>query len=90
MLFHPGNATRSERHSRFYARMEIARTLVDFSAALCFVIGSVLFFWPSVETPAIWFFVVGSVLFGIKPTLKLWRELRLVAMGEEDEITRGT
>ncbi|MDQ2758517.1 MAG: YrhK family protein [Actinomycetota bacterium] len=26
-----------------------------------FVIGSVMFFWPSVKTPAVWLFVIGSL-----------------------------
>ena len=45
--------------------------VVDFLAGLTFTVGSVLFFWRSTETPAIWLFVVGSVLFTAKPTVRL-------------------
>jgi uncharacterized membrane protein YgdD (TMEM256/DUF423 family) len=55
---------------------------VDFSAALCFLIGSILFFRESLMTPATWLFVVGSVLFAAKPTLRLLREVRLYRMGD--------
>ncbi len=31
------------------------------SGNTCFLVGSVMFFWPSVKTLAIWLFVVGSL-----------------------------
>lgn len=87
-LFRHENRQQSERSQRFYARVELVRTLVDFSAAMCFLIGSVLFFWKSLETLAIWFFVIGSVLFAAKPTLSLAREIRLAAMGDEEDLAK--
>ncbi|QFU09816.1 hypothetical protein PARPLA_00621 [Rhodobacteraceae bacterium THAF1] len=86
-LFHHANRQKSERSKRFYARVEMAYTLVDFTAAMCFVIGSVLFFWPTWETLAIWFFVIGSVCFAVKPTLKLWREVKLAAMDDNKDLS---
>ena len=44
MLFNPENHTRSQQHKKVYAYCELAYTLVDFSAAALFVVGSVLFF----------------------------------------------
>jgi hypothetical protein len=35
----------------------------------------VLFFWRSTQVPAIWLFVIGSLCFALKPTLRLMREL---------------
>ncbi|KAA5605897.1 hypothetical protein F1188_08910 [Roseospira marina] len=49
----------------------LVHLLVDFLAGLTFTVGSVLFFWPATETPAIWLFVIGSVLFMAKPTVRL-------------------
>ena len=85
-LFHPDNRHKSEAHKRVYAMFEIAYTAVDFSAAVLFVIGSVLFFKQSTTYMGTWLFVVGSVLFGLRPTLKLWRELVYLRMGDYADI----
>lgn len=85
-LFHHENRQKTARSRRVYALFELAHTAVDFSAAMCFLVGSILFFWQSLETAAIWFFVVGSVLFAVKPTLRLVRELKLAAMGDADDL----
>lgn len=71
---------------RLYAQFEIAHTAVDFSAAFCFVVGSVMFFYDSLQIPATWFFAIGSVLFAMKPTLKLWREIKLYRMGKTETL----
>jgi hypothetical protein len=77
---------RSEAHARIYALHEVLRTAVDFGAALCFLVGSVLFFWEATQTPAIWLFVVGSVFFMLKPTLRLVRELQYVHQGHIERL----
>jgi YrhK-like protein len=51
-----------------YAWMHL---LVDFAAAFLFVAGSILFFYPSHEIAATWCFLVGSIFFGFKPTIRL-------------------
>jgi len=76
-LFHPENAVRSERHRSLYARYELARTVVDFLAALCFVVGSLFYFTAETTLLGTWLFLVGSILFAVKPTIKLARELAL-------------
>ncbi|WOI56475.1 YrhK family protein [Palleronia sp. LCG004] len=86
-LFRHENRQKSERSKRFYARVEIAYTFIDFSAAILFLAGSIMFFWSSLETPAIWCFTVGSVAFAVKPTLRLFREVRLAAMGDDGDIS---
>ncbi len=85
-LFSHQNRERSEKARRTYAAFELAHTLVDFLAAICFLIGSILFFWPVYETAAIWLFVVGSFFFAMKPTLRLVRELKLAAMGDAEDL----
>ena len=87
-LFSHENRERNEDTRRLYAAFEIAHTVVDFLAAICFLIGSVLFFWKAYETAAIWLFVVGSFFFAMKPTLRLVRELKLAAMGDEEDLAK--
>lgn len=85
-LFHHANRERNADTRRVYALFEIVYTFVDFSAAVCFTIGSVLFFWKQFETPAIWLFTVGSLLFMAKPSLRLAREIKLYRMGKLDRL----
>lgn len=88
-LFNPDNHTRSEDHKRLYALCELAYTVVDFSAAALFVIGSFLFFSESTTYFGTWLFVVGSVLFGLRPTIKLYREIGYLRLGDYDDVTKG-
>lgn len=83
-LFDPSAAARSPAHRRVHAMFELAMTIVDFMAALLFVIGSVLFFWESTAFVGTWLFLLGSVCFALSPTLKLIRELRLLRMGRDE------
>ncbi|WP_166415928.1 YrhK family protein [Cochlodiniinecator piscidefendens] len=86
--FHPDNARRSEQHAKIYAIYEIIYTIVDFSAAALFLVGSYLFFYKSTTDPAIWMFIVGSGLFGFKPTLRLIREVHFWRMGNKAELAK--
>jgi hypothetical protein len=65
------------RHVEIFWRYQVVRTAVDFGAAICFVIGSAFFFFVSMTTPADWLFLLGSVLFAIKPTIDMVRSLHL-------------
>ncbi|MBK1635542.1 YrhK family protein [Rhodovulum adriaticum] len=85
-LFQHRNRERNADTRRVYALYEIAHTAVDFAAALCFLVGSVLFFWNSLETPAIWLFVIGSAFFFLKPAIRLAREIQLWRMGRLDRL----
>ncbi|WP_316013074.1 YrhK family protein [Roseobacter sp. HKCCA0434] len=85
-LFHPGNRDRSPDHARVYAAYEIAHTCVDFGAALCFIIGSVMFFSDAWQRPGTWLFLIGSILFAVKPTLRLAREVHMLRMGRIDRL----
>lgn len=87
-LFRRENRSRSDASQKLYARFELVYTVVDFSAAFCFIIGSVLFFRESTQYTATWLFVVGSVFFALKPTLRLWREIKLYRMGDVDDLAQ--
>ncbi len=81
-FFNPDNRTNSLRSRRIYALYEIAYTTVDFLAALLFLVGSAMFFYASLENPAIWCFVIGSVCFMMKPTIRVVREFHYLAIGD--------
>ena len=85
-LFQHDNRQKSHDSRRIYALFEIAYTIVDFIAAFSFLIGSILFFWAKYETPAVWLFVIGSVCFCLKPTIRMIRELKLLEMGDTDDL----
>ena len=85
-LFQHQNRERDHNTRRIYALFELAYTCVDFGAALCFILGSVFFFSDALMTPATWLFLIGSVLFAVKPTLRLIRELKLISMGDAEDV----
>lgn len=87
MIFKPTHRDdRTDRWKRRYAAYELAYTLIDFGAALCFVVGSVMFFYEAWQTPGTWLFLVGSILFACKPTLRLVREIHLAETGHVDRL----
>ena len=87
-LFHHDNRPKGRAAHDLWARYEIAYTLVDFGAAFSFVVGSVLFFFDSTQIPATWLFLIGSILFAAKPTIRLVREIKLYRMGDYDDLAQ--
>ena len=85
-LFHARNRRQSADTERIHAAFEMAHTVVDLIAAVCFLIGSVLFFWESTQTTATWLFVLGSACFCLKPTLRFVREMKLLSMGRTADV----
>lgn len=81
-------ANQSEEMQRFYARAELLYTLIDFAAALSFLAGSVMFFYADLQYAGTWFFVIGSLLFAAKPTLRVWREFKLYRMGDKVDLAK--
>ena len=67
---------------------EIFHLLVDFLAALMFIVGSILFFLASTTFAATWLFLIGSVFFAVKPTLKLVREIHLLRLARAQGMQR--
>jgi hypothetical protein len=51
-------------------------------------VGSVFFFDESLKTAGTWLFLFGSILFAAKPTLRLVRDLRLAAMGDDEDLAQ--
>ncbi|CAB4941342.1 MULTISPECIES: YrhK family protein [Patulibacter] len=76
-LLHPSLEDLTPRHIELFWRYQVVRTGVDFSAAMCFLVGSAFFFFASLSTPADWLFLVGSILFAVKPTIDLVRSAHL-------------
>lgn len=62
--------------------------IVDLTAALCFAVGSILFVRESTQAVAAWFFVVGSVCFAMKPTIRFGRASNFPSMGDEEDLAR--
>ncbi|QFG23541.1 YrhK family protein [Actinomadura sp. WMMB 499] len=58
-------------------RYETLSIVNDFGAAVLFLAGSVLFFSESTMYEGTWLFVVGSVLFLLRPTIRLTRRFHL-------------
>ena len=88
-LLDPHLADLTPAHMALFWRYQVVRTLVDFGAAVCFVIGSAFFFFRSTTTEADWLFLVGSILFALKPTIDVVRSLHLNRLpGQQDGPTR--
>jgi len=75
-LFDPRLSDLTPAHISIAWRYQVVRTLVDFGAAVCFVIGSA-FFFASTTTAADWLFLAGSILFAFKPTIDVVRSMHL-------------
>ena len=74
----------SPRHLEVYWRYQVVRTAVDFGAAVCFVVGSIFFFSESTTLLATWLFLLGSILFAVKPSIDLVRSVHLGKLPESD------
>lgn len=85
-FFDPHNQTTSTRHREVSALYQIAHTAVDFAAAVLFLVGSIMFLYPSVEVPATWCFIIGSAFFMMKPTIRIARELHFLAIGDVADV----
>ncbi len=85
-LFSTLSHEQTPEQRRLYALTEVAYTMVDFGAALCFIVGSIFFFYDSLMFAATWLFLIGSFLFAAKPTIRLWREVKLLRMGDYENI----
>jgi hypothetical protein len=86
--FNPDNRTRTPRNRRLYAAYEIGYTAIDFAAASLFLVGSMLFFSDQTQNLGTTMFVIGSVCFALKPTLRLVREIHYAAIGDLDDLAR--
>jgi hypothetical protein len=78
-IFH----TLTPRHGKIYGRYQVVRIIIDFSAAFCFVAGSVLFLYPNAGRVEGRLFLAGSLLFAVKPTIDLVRAFHLRKLIQE-------
>lgn len=85
-LFRHENRQQTEATKRMYAIFELLHTLADFGAATLFVIGSVMFFSEEWTTSGTWLFLIGSLLFALKPTLRLICEIKLYRMCQYEKL----
>ncbi len=85
-LFRHEVRQQNEDTKRTYALFELVYTFVDFVAAALFVVGSIFFFSESLQTAGTWMFLVGSLCFAAKPTLRLTREIKLYRMGDDSDL----
>ncbi|MGA7965533.1 MAG: YrhK family protein [Gammaproteobacteria bacterium] len=58
-------------------RYEVASMFNDILTGLWFVVGSCFFFFNSLQTPAIWLFLIGSLELLIRPMLRIARDVHL-------------
>ncbi|SNY93845.1 YrhK-like protein [Cohaesibacter sp. ES.047] len=89
-IFQHDAPNRSRQHTQIYAVYELAYSLVDLGAALLFIIGSVMFFYHSWLIPGTWCFLIGSVLFAVKPSLRFAREVHYLVVGDRDDLADNT
>jgi len=55
---------------KIHERYEWLHIANDYASALLFLVGSILFLWPSMELPAVWLFIIGSAVFLNGPFLR--------------------
>ncbi|MBS3850049.1 YrhK family protein [Devosia sp. J2-20] len=79
-LFDHRLRTASAQHAAAVRHYELARTLVEFLAAIAFIVGSVLFFYSSLLFAGTWLFLIGSILFAVRPSIRLMLELHLMRL----------
>lgn len=66
-----------EKHNRFYKGIyDILYTINDFTIAIWFLIGSILFYFESLKNWGVTLFVIASIQFLIKPTIRLVHEVQ--------------
>ncbi|APE31370.1 hypothetical protein BOX17_10670 [Halomonas aestuarii] len=65
-------------------RYETLSIFNDVLIALWFLVGSILFLYPSQEHLAIWMFILGSVQFLVRPAIRLMRHLHLQRIPRRD------
>jgi hypothetical protein len=76
-LFDPRRPTATAHHRQVYGRYQKLYTVVEFLAAVAFVVGSVCFFSEDLTVQADWLFLIGSILFAVRPTVAVIREAHL-------------
>ena len=87
-FFQDATSNRNEHYTTVYSLYELAYTAADFLAAMLFVTGSVLFFSEETKQSGTWLFLFGSLLFALKPSLRMAREIHLWRLGKTQTLAR--
>lgn len=85
-LFDPRDRQVTAQQARRYAMFEILHTVVDVLAALLFVVGSILFFFEQTKAAGTICFLIGSLCFAAKPSIRIVRELWLARLHKVDQL----
>ena len=82
--------TLGDREIVLRQRFELVSIANEILIALAFTIGSVAFYWESLFNLGVTLFVIGSVLLGVRPAIRLVRrvQLRRVTRGMPSEVAR--
>lgn len=88
MMFESNRRDHSADHQKLYATFEIMYTLIDFAAAVLFIVGSIMFFSEDWTYTGTWLFLIGSIFFAAKPALRVFRELKLAAISDTEELAK--
>ncbi|OSQ39367.1 YrhK family protein [Thalassospira mesophila] len=83
-LFRTRRFDQTHRHREIYSLYELIYSAVDLLAAVAFIIGSILFFYKSLMEAGTWLFLIGSIFFALRPTVRMLRELHLAALSRND------
>lgn len=83
-IFNYKNRQVSERHEQINGYYEMAITVVEFLAALLFLIGSVFFLYDALMYAGTWMFLIGSLFFIVRPTVRLMREFHLARLPRDE------
>ncbi len=88
-FFNSENHNRGAAHGKTYDYCELSYTTVGFSAVALFVIGSVPFFNKITKHSGTWLFLIGSVLVGMRPAIKLACKCAYLRVGNYQDIAEG-
>jgi hypothetical protein len=71
-------------------RFELLSIINDIGIFLAFTIGSVAFYWHELFNVGVTLFVIGSVMLGFRPTIRLFRRIQLrgLTRGTPNEVAR--
>jgi YrhK-like protein len=71
-------------------RFELLSIVNDIGIFLFFTVGSVAFYWHELFNVGVTLFVIGSVMLGFRPTIRLFRriQLRSLTRGTPNEVAR--
>ena len=85
-LFDPRDRQITAAQARRYAMFEILHTIADFLAAFLFIAGSIMFFFEQMMIPGTVCFLLGSLFFAAKPSIRLLREIWLARSNRVDRL----